>query len=210
MLPCGWNRNKNSGEWIKVKKKVSELLEQIETYHPWNEQEEKDKVLILDWIKNNVDAFSRDNKVAHMTASAWVVNRERDKVLMLYHNIYHSWSWLGGHADGETDLLSVALREVKEEAGISKVRPVSEGIFSLESLTVDGHEKNGVYVSSHLHLNVTYLMEADPEEKVSIKEDENSGVAWFAPEEALERSTEPWFVDRVYKKLIEKMNHSGE
>lgn len=193
-----------------MKKKVSELLEQIETYHPWNEQEEKDKVLILDWIKNNVDAFSRDNKVAHMTASAWVVNRERDKVLMLYHNIYHSWSWLGGHADGETDLLSVALREVKEEAGISKVRPVSEGIFSLESLTVDGHEKNGAYVSSHLHLNVTYLMEADPEEKVSIKEDENSGVAWFAPEEALERSTEPWFVDRVYKKLIEKMNHSGE
>ena len=193
-----------------MKKKVSELLEQIETYHPWNEREEKDKVLILDWIKNNVDAFSRDNKVAHMTASAWVVNRERDKVLMLYHNIYHSWSWLGGHADGETDLLSVALREVKEEAGISKVRPVSEGIFSLESLTVDGHEKNGVYVSSHLHLNVTYLMEADPEEKVSIKEDENSGVAWFAPEEALERSTEPWFVDRVYKKLIEKMNHSGE
>ena len=193
-----------------MKKKVSELLEQIETYHPWNEQEEKDKVLILDWIKNNVDAFSRDNKVAHMTASAWVVNRERDKVLMLYHNIYHSWSWLGGHADGETDLLSVALREVKEEAGISKVHPVSEGIFSLESLTVDGHEKNGVYVSSHLHLNVTYLMEADPEEKVSIKEDENSGVAWFAPEEALERSTEPWFVDRVYKKLIEKMNHSGE
>lgn len=193
-----------------MKKKVSELLEQIETYHPWNEQEEKDKVLILDWIKNNVDAFSRDNKVAHMTASAWVVNRERDKVLMLYHNIYHSWSWLGGHADGETDLLSVALREVKEEAGISKVRPVSEGIFSLESLTVDGHEKNGVYVSSHLHLNVTYLMEADPEEKVSIKEDENSGVAWFAPEEALERSTEAWFVDRVYKKLIEKMNHSGE
>ena len=193
-----------------MKKKVSELLEQIETYHSWNEQEEKDKVLILDWIKNNVDAFSRDNKVAHMTASAWVVNRERDKVLMLYHNIYHSWSWLGGHADGETDLLSVALREVKEEAGISKVRPVSEGIFSLESLTVDGHEKNGVYVSSHLHLNVTYLMEADPEEKVSIKEDENSGVAWFAPEEALERSTEPWFVDRVYKKLIEKMNHSGE
>lgn len=145
-----------------------------------------------------------------LPGSAWVVNRERDKVLMLYHNIYHSWSWLGGHADGETDLLSVALREVKEEAGISKVRPVSEGIFSLESLTVDGHEKNGVYVSSHLHLNVTYLMEADPEEKVSIKEDENSGVAWFAPEEALERSTEPWFVDRVYKKLIEKMNHSGE
>lgn len=182
-----------------------ELMNQIENYIPYNEQEEKDKALILEWIRQNENAFSRENKVAHMTASAWVVNPERDKVLMVYHNIYDSWSWLGGHADGETDLLSVALREVKEEAGISKVRPVSEDIFSLESLTVDGHVKKGTYVSSHLHLNVTYLLEADPEETLSVKADENSGVAWFSPEEALERSTEPWFVKRVYTKLIEKM-----
>ena len=182
-----------------------ELMNQIENYIPYNEQEEKDKALILEWIRQNENAFSRENKVAHMTASAWVVNPERDKVLMVYHNIYDSWSWLGGHADEETDLLSVALREVKEEAGITKVHPVSEKIFSLESLTVDGHEKKGTYVSSHLHLNVTYLLEADPEETLSVKADENSGVAWFSPEEALERSTEPWFVKRVYTKLIEKM-----
>ena len=182
-----------------------ELMEQIANYIPYNEQEERDQNLILNWIEEQENAFSRENKVAHMTASAWVVNPERDKVLMVYHNIYDSWSWLGGHADGETDLLSVALREVKEEAGITKVHPVSEKIFSLESLTVDGHVKKGTYVSSHLHLNATYLLEADSEEAVSIKADENSGVAWFSPEEALERSTEPWFVKRVYTKLIEKM-----
>ena len=164
-----------------------ELTDQIEEYKPYNEQEEKDKRLILDWIRNNENAFSRENTVAHMTASAWVVNRERTRVLMVYHNIYNSWSWLGGHADGETDLLSVAIREVKEEAGISNVHPVSEEIFSMESLTVDGHVKKGKYVSSHLHFNITYLLEADPEEAVSIKADENSGVAWFSPEEALER-----------------------
>ena len=56
----------------------------------------------------------------------------------------------------------------------------------MESLTVDGHVKKGKYVSSHLHLNVTYLLEADSEEAVSIKADENSGVAWFSPEEAAE------------------------
>ena len=100
------------------------LIDQIEKYKPYNEQEEKDKILILNWIRNNENAFSRENAVAHMTASAWVVNRERTKVLMVYHNIYNSWSWLGGHADGETDLLAVALREVKEEAGIANVRPV--------------------------------------------------------------------------------------
>ncbi|GCA67574.1 NUDIX hydrolase [Mediterraneibacter butyricigenes] len=182
-----------------------ELMEQIANYIPYNEQEERDQNLILNWIEEQENAFSRENKMAHMTASAWVVNPERNKVLMVYHNIYDSWSWLGGHADGETDLLTVALREVKEEAGISKVRPVSEDIFSLESLTVDGHVKKGTYVSSHLHLNVTYLLEADPEETLSVKADENSGVAWFSPEEALARSTEPWFVKRVYTKLIEKM-----
>ena len=128
---------------------------------------------------------------------------------MAYHNIYDSWSWLGGHADGETALLAVAIREVKEEAGISGVRPVSEGIFSLESLTVDGHVKRGKYVSSHLHLNVTYLLEADPEEQVFVKEDENSGVGWFTPEEALKKSTEPWFVERVYGKLVEKMKKNS-
>lgn len=180
-------------------------IRQIENYPPFNEQEEKDKALILGWIRDNENAFSRENTVAHITASAWVVNKDRSKVLMVYHNIYNSWSWLGGHADGETDLLAVALREVKEEAGISHVSPVSEEIFSLESLTVDGHVKKGKYVSSHLHLNVTYLLEADSEEAVSIKADENSGVAWFSPEEALKKSTEPWFVEHVYSKLIEKM-----
>ena len=182
------------------------LIRQIENYHPFNEQEEMDKDLILEWIRNNENAFSRENTVAHITASAWVVNRDRSKVLMAYHNIYNSWSWLGGHADGETDLLSVAVREVKEEAGISNVRPVAEEIFSLESLTVDGHVKKGNYVSSHLHLNITYLLEADSEEQVSVKADENSGVAWFSPEEALEKSTEPWFVEHIYSKLIEKVD----
>ena len=99
----------------------------------------------------------------------------------------------------------MAIREVKEEAGIAYVRPVSENIFSLESLTVDGHVKRGKYISSHLHLNITYLLEADSEEDVRIKADENSGVAWFTPEEALQKSTEPWFVERVYGKLIEKV-----
>lgn len=180
------------------------LIENLKYYQPFNEQEERDRDRILEWLSRYENAFSRDNEWGHMTASAWVVNRERTKVLMVYHNIYHSWSWLGGHADGETDLLAVALREVQEESGVSRVRPVSEEIFSVEILTVDGHEKKGRYVPCHLHLNVTYLLEADELETTTVKEDENSGVGWFSPEEALAASTEPWFVERVYKKLIEK------
>mgnify|MGYP002622306156 CR=1 FL=1 len=186
---------------------MEKLLGEIQKYQPYNEQEENDKRIILQFLNENKNAFDRENEVAHMTASAWVVNKDRTKVLMVYHNIYNSWSWLGGHADGETDLLSVALREVQEESGVKHVQPVSNDIFSLEVLTVDGHRKNGKYVSSHLHMNITYLLEADENDPVFIKKDENSGVAWFTLEEALSKSTEPWFVEHIYKKLNEKVRN---
>lgn len=182
-----------------------ELLHQIEQYQPFNEQEVHDKEVILQCLREQEDIFTRENRMAHMTASAWVVNRERTRVLMAYHNIYDSWSWLGGHADGEADLLAVALREVREESGISQVHPVSDEIFSLEVLTVDGHVKRGTYVSSHLHLNVTYLLEASEEECLHKKPDENSDVAWFGLQEAVEASSEPWFRERIYSKLNEKL-----
>ena len=177
----------------------------IAAYSPFNEQEAADKDLILDFLQKNPDAFYRTNRIAHMTASAWVVNPAWDRVLMVYHNIYDSWSWTGGHADGEENLAAVALREVREETGVRSARLLSEGIFSLESLTVDGHEKHGNYVPSHLHLNVTYLLEADDSDPLTVCEEENSGVRWFTLDGALEASTEPWFVQRIYGKLNEKL-----
>ena len=90
-----------------------------------------------------------------------------------------------------------------------KVRPVWEDLFSLEILTVDGHEKRGRYVPSHLHLNVTYLLEADPAAPICPKPDENSRVGWFSPEDAVAASSEPWFRERIYKKLNEKLAQFG-
>ena len=181
------------------------LTEQIRSYQPMNEQEERDKELILHCLETEKNIFTRQNRLAHMTASAWIVNPERTKVLMAYHNIYHSWSWLGGHADGETDLLKVALKEAREESGIHHVKPVSEQIYSLEVLTVDGHVKRGEYVPSHLHLNLTYLLEADEDDLLHIKKDENSNVGWFGLQEAIDASSEPWFKEHIYNKLNQKL-----
>lgn len=180
------------------------LYEEIERYKPVNEQETRDREQMLEFIKNNPDFLLRDNLVAHFTASAWTVNKERTKTLMVYHNIYKSWSWIGGHADGEEDLCAVAMRELKEETGVAHAKLVSKDFFSLETIIVDGHEKRGAYVPSHLHMNVTYLAEADENERLVIKEDENQAVKWWTFEEALQVSTEPWMVERIYKKLIEK------
>ena len=184
------------------------LLDKITAYEPFNEQEERDRELILRALLTEEDVFTRDNALCHMTASAWIVNADRTKALMAYHNIYDSWSWLGGHADGEEDLLAVALKEAREEAGILNVRPVSDSILSLEVLTVDGHVKRGRYVSSHLHLNVTYLLEADEEEGLHIREGENSGVRWFGLDEAVQASSEPWFREHIYSKLNAKLRES--
>ena len=131
------------------------------------------------------------------------------QTLLVYHNIYDSWSWIGGHADGERDLAAVAMRELTEETGVANAQPVDcgpGGIYSLEVLTVDGHVKRGAYVSSHPHLNVTYLAVADPREPIRMKPDENSGVRWAPIDDAIRLSTEPWIRDRIYRKLIDKMN----
>ena len=108
------------------------LKQQIQNYKPYNEQEEKDKQTILKYMDSFEDVLTRNNEFAHFTASSWAVNSERTKVLMIYHNIYNSWAWTGGHADGESDLLQTAIREIKEETGVKNVKVLNPDIFSLE------------------------------------------------------------------------------
>lgn len=185
---------------------IQNLRKEIAEYIPYNDQEKIDKEMMLQLIDNNFDTIlTRENKIAHFTASAWAVNKERTKVLMIYHNIYKSWAWTGGHADGESDLLGTAIREIKEETGVKEVKPVQNEIFSLEALTVDGHIKKSKYVSSHIHLNLTYLLEVDEKQKLFQKEDENSGVKWVPIEEVERASTEEWIKTKIYRKLNEKL-----
>ena len=229
------------------------LYQDIASYHPFNEQEAADRHVMLRALKTNRFCFDRKSQ-AHFTCSAWVVNPEKTQTIMVFHNIYNSWSWIGGHADGCSDLAAVALRELREETGVEHARIVSpwecvdrpsrrpnadkkakasaneisnemasakeipnevvnasapsptSPLFSLEVLTVDGHEKNNRYISSHLHLNVTYLVEVDPSEALRVKPDENSGVKWVSLDQVLNMSDEPWIRERIYAKLLAKVN----
>jgi 8-oxo-dGTP pyrophosphatase MutT (NUDIX family) len=179
-------------------------IAEIKSYHPYNAQEEKDKEVILHCIDIFDDILTRSNRVAHITSSGFVVNKTRDKVLMVHHNIYNSWAWPGGHADGEEDLLGVAIREAKEETGVKNASPVTTDIISLDVLPVLGHLKKGVHVSAHLHLSVAYLVEVDEDESLIVKADENSGVKWIPIAEINTSTNEP-HMQEIYKKIVSKM-----
>ncbi|WP_250674649.1 NUDIX hydrolase [Paraclostridium ghonii] len=180
-----------------------EYIEQIKRYKPINEQESKDKQLILECINKYDDILTRKNSLCHMTSSGFIVNKNRDKVLMIHHNIYNSWGWTGGHADGDSDLLKVAIKEAKEETGVKSVRPITEEICSIEVLPVNSHIKSGMFIPAHLHLSVAYILEADEKEDLFIKEDENSGVKWIDIDK-IEDNVREMHMISIYNKLIEK------
>ena len=180
------------------------LKEQIERFVPFNEQEQEDKEMMIEYMNTFKDVLTRENKMCHFTASSWIVNKERTKVLMIYHNIYQSWAWTGGHADGDDNLLHVALKEAKEESGLEHLKVLNDGIYSLEIVTVDCHIKRGKFVPSHLHLDCCYLFEADENEPLKIKEDENSDVKWIDIDKATEITSEPRMVP-IYQKLNDKL-----
>ena len=179
-----------------------DYLHDITAYVPKNAQETADREFFLRFAAQHPDCLSRNCDLAHFTASAWIVTADRSKVLMVWHELYKSWSWTGGHADGSPELSVVALREACEETGAHSVRLVSPLPVSLETLAVAGHFKHGRFVHSHLHLNLTYLIEADEIDALHVRPGETSAVRWFFPEEALAASREPWMVQNVYQKLI--------
>lgn len=182
------------------------MFKSIRNYVPYNEQEKKDKEVINYCTEVFQDILTRNNEVAHMTSSAFAVNKTHDKVLMVYHNIYNSWSWIGGHADGDEDFLAVAMKELKEETGVYNISPIFSDIFSLDVLTVLGHTKRGNYISPHLHLSVTYLIEVDDNDLLIVKKDENSGVKWISIDEINMYSTEP-HMHKVYEKIVTKIKN---
>ena len=182
---------------------MKNTIELIKNYKPYNEQEIADKEYFLDCQKLG-DLLSRETKQAHFTSSAFIVNKERTKVLCIYHNIYNSWSWVGGHADNDDDMLYVAKKETKEETSLSDFKEVKKEPIAIDALCVHSHYKNGKYVPSHIHLNITFLIEASEENFIHIQEEENSDIGWLTFEELLTKSTEKHMI-KVYEKIINRI-----
>ena len=179
---------------------------EIVRFSPKDGREERERAMMLDLITQYGDGIlSRENDFAHMTASSIIVNRDRTRTLMAFHKIYNSWAWTGGHADGESDFEAIARREAQEETGITNLVRLGNGPASVEILPVWAHVKRGKHVGSHLHLNVSYLFEADESLPLRVAQDENSAVGWIEVDKLSEKVTEPPMIP-IYERLLKRAN----
>ena len=185
----------------------SEIDSLLRAYQPENERERRDRQVMLEYVQNFDNILERENSFGHFTASPWIVNKDGSRVLLIYHRIYDSWGWCGGHCDGDGDFPAVALREGKEETGLSSIRLWREPpeLFSMEILPVPPHVRKGEFVSAHVHLNLTYLCTAGEEENLHHREEETRGAMWV-PAKEIGRYVSPWDRDMipVYEKLTER------
>lgn len=152
----------------------------LSQYRGADEVEEAERLSLLQFM-NAFGAFAYDrcNLVGHLSSSSWIVNKDHTKVLFIFHNIFKTWAWVGGHTDKDLDLQYVAVKEMQEETGLKNYRLLTPIPFDLSVLVVHNHYKHGTFVPRHLHYNVVYAFEADEKEFIRMKPDENSGIQWI-------------------------------
>ena len=183
---------------------MSHYKDVFKNYIPLSEQESTDQKLILDHITTFDNALSRNNLIAHVTSSVMILNQDKTKVLLGFHQIYQSWGWFGGHNDDDPYCLHVALKEATEETGLQTFLEVIKEPISLDVVYVGNHIKKGKYIPDHLHLNITYGLLADDRLPLLHNEDEHLGLKWFDLNDYLNHVTEPRMVP-IYTKIIGRM-----
>ena len=147
---------------------------------------EVNAIKMLNFFDNHDGCFEKDNLPGHFTGSAWVISPDKNKILMTHHKKLNMWLQLGGHADGEKDLKSVALKEAKEESGFNNFSILSEEIFDLDIHKIEPMNEE----PEHLHYDVRFLLEADPNEQDIIISEESHDVKWIHLDDVLEYNSE--------------------
>ena len=181
-------------------------MTQLAQYVPQTPQEAADKVALQNDVQKYGTAVLERSSPSgsHICCSGMILDPTMTQVLLVYHNIYQSFSWTGGHADGESDFLAVAIREAQEETGLQQVQPLCSAILSIDRLPVKAHIRRGEPVAAHFHDCISFGLLADPKQPLRIQPAENSAVCWKPIAELPELCQEPHMLP-VYEKLIARM-----
>lgn len=151
------------------------LRKMLEKYAPTDTDEIAYKSQMLDFLDAHEDCFERSLSAGHFTGSCWLVNPDNTKFLLTLHKKIGLWLQLGSHADGDSDLARVALREAYEESGLEHIELVSADIFDLDIHLFSSRKKE---VPDHCHFDVRFLLCAS-DENIKIS-DESDDLRWFS------------------------------
>lgn len=144
----------------------------------------------IDFVRAHPDCLVRTCLPGHLTGSAWILSPDRTRTLLTHHRKLDKWLQLGGHADGDGDLLAVALREAREESGLTGLKVIEASVFDVDRHWIPGRGSE----PGHWHHDLRFLLEADPDEPLTVTS-ESKDLAWVEvaavsalnPEESMSR-----------------------
>lgn len=151
-----------------------QLIDLLNRYMPVDHEEKASKEQILSFVNVQSDCFERTLEIGHITASCWLVNYDNTKALLTHHKKLNKWFQLGGHCDGDSDVVRVALKEAQEESGLKHLKAVSGEIFDISIHLIPQHKD----VPAHYHYDIRFLLQAIGNEDVMIS-DESHDLMWI-------------------------------
>ncbi len=152
----------------------NKVIEMLQDYAPLDKDEMAAKEQTIAFMKKYPDCFQRSLEIGHVTASSWLLSRDGKKALLMHHAKLDIWVQLGGHCDGNPDVLAVAIKEAQEESGIQAISPVREEIFDIDVHRIPA-SKN---VKEHNHYDIRFLLQVTSDEEI-VQNSESKDLRWF-------------------------------
>ncbi len=171
------------------------LIQSISNYKILSKEDEVFKYRFINFIATHKNCFERSLEIGHITASAFIVDKKNEKILLLHHKKLNKWLQPGGHCDGEENVLKVAIKEVYEETGL-KIDSLESDIFDLDIHTIPSNKT----ISQHEHFDIRFLFDLDSALQTRINEESNQ-LAWVSVKN-LEKYTNENSILRMRKKAF--------
>lgn len=156
------------------------LLDLLAQYQSTDHEEQRFKIAMISFIKQHPNCFERSLEIGHITASAWLLNRDNSQALLMHHTKLDRWFQLGGHCDGDPDVLGVAVREAQEESGLMFIEPVMPTIFDIDIHLIPANSKE----KEHYHYDVRFLLQVAGDTTI-MGNRESKELRWITKDPAL-------------------------
>ena len=170
------------------------LLDQLSDYQAAHTGEAETVERFIRFVASQPECFERSLAIGHITGSAWIVTPDGSEVLLTHHRKLDRWLQLGGHADGDPDVVAVALKEAREESGLEDFELVGDGIFDLDIHPIPARKNE----PEHLHYDVRYVFRATGQTDFTVSE-ESHDLRWVPIDEVQTLTTEESMLRMVRK-----------